>query len=670
MFIPPIQYMRKAVKTALACFVVFAAVTGGAFAAGSVTAGARTPLPQWTIMVYMNGKNNLEPDAFRNFFQMEAVGSNPNVNVVVQFGRTAAYSTLDGAWTGCRRYLIEQHVDTDTISTPFLSSTSVCDMGDYNDAIDFFNWGKTNYPADHYMAVLWNHGSGWSKSRAQSRTRAISYDDETGHHINTPQMKDIMSAIGHTDIYGSDACLMQTMEVVYELKDYIDYIVGSQELEPSEGYEYHDFLNAVNASDFSPQAVAQAVVDTYIAQYTDEVTQSYVQSSALAGLAARLDTLVSSMTAANEPSLALTAATSTFSYGYGSYGLHDLVAFASGVAENTDNADVRTAALDVVAYTTGSVVLYNAARGVNYENSNGLSIYLPNSYSVTGYNELDFAQDTGWQQFIYWMTNYARVSGTVVSNGLAVAGATITVTGGVSSTTVTDANGNYSMVLQIGGSYALSAAKTGYSFLPVSVSTGNLRSDWDADFSTERHVLSGYVRYNGVGVGGATVSLGGSSTATATTDFFGAYSFSVEPAQTFTVTPTKPGYVFSPVTLSLTSYAHDQPGNNFTAASGQAYALLSDLSSYPNPFAALKGEKAKIHYALDTDRECRIRIYNTAGQLVWDHTSYAGSDGGKAGPNEVLWDGHNGDGKSVGRGIYLAVVEAGGAREIVKVGVR
>ncbi len=549
----------------------------------------RYALPKWTIMVYINGKNNLEEYAFRNFFQMEQVGSNSNVRVVVQLGRMGTYSTKDGGWSGCRRYLVGHYPsDTNTISSPVVSSTSVCDMGDYNNAIDFFTWAKTNYPADHYMAMLWNHGSGWEKSRA--RLRGISYDDQTNNHITTPQMASILSALGHIDLYSSDACLMQMAEVGYELKDYVDYIAGSEENEPGEGYQYATFLTAVNASDFSPRAVAKAAVDTYIDQYSaaDGVTHSYIVTSALPGLVTRINTLASALMSASEHSVVRAARTSAFNYG--SAGDRDISYFASLVSSSTASSAVQTAALDLSSYTANSVVLYNRTKGSDYVNSYGLSIYLPSSYSITGYSELAFAQNSTWPSFLNWLFNTVRVEGTITLNGTPLAGVTVSASGGSSASAVTDSNGVFALSLNKGAAY--------------------------------------------------------------------------------TLVPTKSGYVFSPASIPVASLSADSSGNSFTSVPGSTAVLLGEASSYPNPFAALKGEKAKIHYTLDTARDVKIRIYNTIGQLVWQQTFPAGTAGGTVGVNEVLWDGRNGDGKTVGRGIYLAALEAGGERVTLKVGVR
>ncbi len=42
---------------------------------------------EWTVMIYMNAKNNLECDGLNNFKQIASVGGSADVNVVVEFGR-------------------------------------------------------------------------------------------------------------------------------------------------------------------------------------------------------------------------------------------------------------------------------------------------------------------------------------------------------------------------------------------------------------------------------------------------------------------------------------------------------------------------------------------------------------------------------------------------------
>ncbi|MFH2202830.1 MAG: FG-GAP-like repeat-containing protein [Elusimicrobiota bacterium] len=91
---------------------------------------------------------------------------------------------------------------------------------------------------------------------------------------------------------------------------------------------------------------------------------------------------------------------------------------------------------------------------------------------------------------------------------------------------------------------------------------------------------------------------------------------------------------------------------------------ISQVSSYPNPFDSRK-EKATIHYSLGTTSEVSIEIYSVYGRLV---RSLSGT--GNPGSNEVVWDGTDDGGAKVSMGIYLAVVEVGGEKTILKIGVK
>lgn len=114
--------------------------------------------------------------------------------------------------------------------------------------------------------------------------------------------------------------------------------------------------------------------------------------------------------------------------------------------------------------------------------------------------------------------------------------------------------------------------------------------------------------------------------------------------------------------------------NHFTlfavAGFAPAAAALERVTNYPNPFSPLRGQTTRFRYVLDAEREVTLRIYDPFGRLVADMTFPAGGNGGRTGPNEVVWDGRSGDGRHVEMGGYIGVVEAGGRRETVRVGVK
>ncbi len=357
---------------------------------------------EWTIMVFVNGKNNLEMYALKDMNEMEMIGSSDKVNIVTEVGRIAGYDSSDGDWKTTRRYLVKKDNDTKKVTSPVLADLGSVDMGDYKSVVDFVNWARTNYPAKHYMLIVWNHGAGWIKGRAMEAAKGISYDDQTGNHITTPQMGLMMKAIGKIDVYGSDACLMQMPEVDYEIKDYVNYIVGSEETEPGDGYTYNTFLGPLVAKPtMSPMEVGKLATNAYADHYgSQDHTQSLVDAAALNGLPAKVNAFVDAAMAANEKSLIKSAMSSAQAYAYAEN--KDLWHFLSLYAASSKDANVKATAKDLQNYITGNLVLLNRTNS-SYSDSHGLAIYMPN-YTNSSYNALAWAKATKWDEFIGWYT--------------------------------------------------------------------------------------------------------------------------------------------------------------------------------------------------------------------------------------------------------------------------
>ena len=79
---------------------------------------------------------------------------------------------------------------------------------------------------------------------------------------------------------------------------------------------------------------------------------------------------------------------------------------------------------------------------------------------------------------------------------------------------------------------------------------------------------------------GATISLTGAATATVTADTSGNYSFSGLANGSYTITPSKSGYTFTPASLSATVNGANATGENFTASAvvSQSYSISGNIS--------------------------------------------------------------------------------------------
>jgi hypothetical protein len=146
----------------------------------------------------------------------------------------------------------------------------------------------------------------------------------------------------------------------------------------------------------------------------------------------------------------------------------------------------------------------------------------------------------------------------------------VTLSGAASATATTDGSGNYSFTGLANGSYTVMPTKAGYTFspasAPVTVSGGSVTG---TNFSA-RYTISGVVTRTG----GVTMNLTGGAIATTTTGVGGAYSFGGLAPGSYTVTPSKTGWTFTPAATTLTV------STNVTGASFVANTSSWDLMTW------------------------------------------------------------------------------------------
>jgi hypothetical protein len=102
-------------------------------------------------LLYLAGDNNLDSAGAVDIAELKRVGSNDEVNLLAQFDRA-------GARTKTMRYYLRKGT---SLAKDAVQSLGETNMGDPKVLEDFLTWGLGRYPAQHYVVVLWNHGSGW-----------------------------------------------------------------------------------------------------------------------------------------------------------------------------------------------------------------------------------------------------------------------------------------------------------------------------------------------------------------------------------------------------------------------------------------------------------------------------------------------------------------------------
>jgi uncharacterized delta-60 repeat protein len=172
-----------------------------------------------------------------------------------------------------------------------------------------------------------------------------------------------------------------------------------------------------------------------------------------------------------------------------------------------------------------------------------------------------------------------KVGGRVSVGGTGLGGVTVTVSGTASGSTVTGADGSYSLSLPAHGDYSLAATKANYTFSPPSRTITDLNAEQtDLDFTGQvnLYTISGLIRDGSTGLAGVTVTLGGTQAAATATDGDGRFAFTgLTAGGTYTVTPAQSNYTFTPQRLVFTDLSGDQAAANFTAAPLSALVSFS-----------------------------------------------------------------------------------------------
>ena len=394
----------------------------------------------WTIMVYMAGDNNLSAAGDRDLVEMRRVGSTDDVNVIVEFDNAGNHGT--------RRIHVKKNGVAETVE--HLGET---DSGSPEVLVNFIKWAAENYPARRYALVLWNHGGGWAptevdriarsvNSRAYNEReiaersssalgraffrstlqkvfelespseRAICSDDGSGHSLDTLELHRVIAQgvgmIGQPfDLLGMDACLMSNLEVAYQLREHVRYIVASEELEPANGWPYERILArfvgdpGMATADIAAHIV-QDYVDSYVElEYVGDVTQTAVDLSRLMELTAPLDVLAKYLIPNMKdayPAIWKAQRTSTRFF---HNTLWDIGHFCEELVQHSDDENVRAAAAAVVeahAVGQGRALIAEAHNGVKVQHCRGTSAYLiPPFMNISSYyEELAFARNFRW----------------------------------------------------------------------------------------------------------------------------------------------------------------------------------------------------------------------------------------------------------------------------------
>ena len=408
----------------------------------------------WTILTYIAAHNNLDALGQRSLDQILQVGSTPQVRLAALYDGTSRAA----------RY-IAGDPGTAAVKEPLEDF----DSGDGDALVDTARWAFKQCPAERYGLVLWSHGTGWRPEEIEEvakqargdkavdveeateraaapgslslfrgtlreilkkktpAERAICFDDGTGHSLDTLELERVAGEIQATidqrlDLLGMDACLMATVEVAYQLRQLVRYLVASEELVPGHSWPYDTILGELSADPQRPaRDLATSVVRHYVDYYgahppgAGDVTKVALDLSRIDPLVQATDAFAAALEEDMDQQ-----ADSLWDAQWQAYlqesrqekryqnkfRLHmwDLGSVAARMTDS-ENAAVQKAAQDVVKELRpgGSAVVAEGHYGSWFDGIGGVSAYftVPQKQRLApAYAGLAFAKDTHWLEML------------------------------------------------------------------------------------------------------------------------------------------------------------------------------------------------------------------------------------------------------------------------------
>ncbi|MEN3009185.1 clostripain-related cysteine peptidase [Pseudothermotoga sp.] len=277
----------------------------------------------------------------------------------------------------------------------------------------------STFESSHRALILWNHGSAWLDDASNTRSftpQAICYDYTVQNAISTVELRAVLQAYNSAnppgpriDLLCMDACLMGSIEVLYELKGLVDYIVASSFVEAGGGFNYN-FLKQITSIDGAVD-VGRKIIDYYRSSHDGTQWENYGLSLAMYDMSKVQVTanLVSQLGYRLKSIMNTSLRNTIHSFyslltHYDEYSLLvDLNDFAYFI-QYIGDSQVQYYAQQLQA-VLNQLVIYEYAEKTGYVINNPVSIFMPNQaesvrrYS-SDYNTLLFTEETYWSDFL------------------------------------------------------------------------------------------------------------------------------------------------------------------------------------------------------------------------------------------------------------------------------
>lgn len=359
---------------------------------------------KWTILGYFDGNNSQDQMTdgrsfvIRDLQELEQIDSTDDVHILVMLG---SFKT-DG---NCRYYHVERHLNepADSVSSEVVQEAGKKNMSDYTTLRDFIGYGTKYYPAEHYMLIINDHGSGW-KGICSDTINGVA-----GNWISLPDLSFALSGY-EFDIIWFYTPTMATVELAYQIRDRAEFLIASQfKNNPDSIMGVSEWLPQLTDNpDINVRLFAQKITEA-VKNAAEQISLEKTFQSALIHLP-KISQVATDVSNLSRDLIDSTGASwadvweawdvAYFPDECDSFFV-DLREFARQIQEKTDLSPViiNNALAVETSVNEAEVLHFNYP---NYSEFSGVSIHLPwiyEHFDSTDYAQLDFSE-TNWYSFV------------------------------------------------------------------------------------------------------------------------------------------------------------------------------------------------------------------------------------------------------------------------------
>lgn len=234
--------------------------------------------PRWSLLVYMEAPDLYEA-AIKNITGLLQAHISENANVFLQLHLSG--STAFRYRVGKGALLFEESV---TLSLQY-----------EQDILDACAWAYA-HRSKYQALILWGHGSGillpmWHEEEHEWKVehdasldisrksslllhklehhRAVFLNNITQDYLTNNNMVRVIKEVSESilrkklDILGFDCCLGAMFEHAYQISDYVQYLVGCQNCELPDGFDYYALGKRISDSSYTPRSLVARIVQDY-----------------------------------------------------------------------------------------------------------------------------------------------------------------------------------------------------------------------------------------------------------------------------------------------------------------------------------------------------------------------------------------------------------------------